>query len=391
MKKGKWKSRKGAAFLALALTLVLGLGLSCTGLLNTQAAGPVETERECRLVIDTAELFKNNIENDYGGDILEGHDITLQDVLEGVKLTVNLYKVADISAGAKYTAVAPFDGKNVLLEEGGKTFADAVSTVNSETKAEEWEKMALATAGAVKTDTKKADSETTSGKVDQIMFGTLSGEEVEDGLEPGMYLVMVEDVVTPYYTYRFTPYLVSLPNNNYAPEAVPPVSDEWVYDVEMGLKPERESRPGSLLIKKDVKEMSLLPGNEKAMFVFRLDVDPLDSTLPNYTDYTAITFEGAEQKEVTVSDLPAGSTVTVTEVYSGGGYEQESVAPDPAVIIIKADGTEGAPVTVTFTNVPDDTTTGGYGVINNIAPDSKGGWKWNQKTESGSPAGEVKE
>lgn len=392
MRKRKWKSRKGAALLALALAFVLGL--SGTGLLDTQAAGPVETERNCRLVIDTAALFETHIKNDYKNDLLVGHDITLKDVLESVTLTVNLYKVAEINASAKYTAVSPFNGNDVVLEVDGKTetFASAVSNVSSATTAEKWEKMALATAGAVTSSTPEAGTKTITGEVEEIAFGTLNGEEVVDGLEPGLYLVMVEDVDTPYYTYKFTPYLVSLPNNNYDPTGDPPVTDDgWVYNVEMGLKPEREAKTGSLKIVKDLTEMSLLPENNRAMFVFSVEVDPLDPNLPGYMDYTAITFDSAGRREVTVADLPAGSTVRVTEVYSGGGYEQQPAEPNPAVEIIKADGTEGAPVTVTFTNAPDGTPTGGYGAINNLEPDGNGGWKWNQKMESGSAAGEVKE
>lgn len=391
MRKRKWKSRKGAALLALALAFVLGL--SGTGLLDTQAAGPVETERNCRLVIDTAALFETHIRNDYREELLTGHDITLEDVLKSVTLTVNLYKVAEINASAKYTAVAPFNGNDVVLEVDGvtETFASAVSDVKSATTAETWEKMALATA-AVTTKAQAEDTGTITGDVAEIEFGTLNGEEVVDGLEPGLYLVMVEDVDTPYYTYQFTPYLVSLPNNNYNPAGDPPVTDDgWVYNVEMGLKPEREAKTGSLKIVKDLTEMSLLPENNRAMFVFSVEVDPLDPNLPGYMDYTAITFDGAGKREVTVADLPAGSTVRVTEVYSGGGYEQQPAEPNSAVEIIKADGTEGAPVTVTFTNAPDDTPTGGYGAINNLEPDGNGGWKWNLKTESGSAAGEVKE
>ena len=391
MRKRKWKSRKGAALLALALAFVLGL--SGTGLLDTQAAGPVETERNCRLVIDTAALFETHIKNDYKNDLLVGHDITLEDVLESVTLTVNLYKVAEINASAKYTAVAPFNGNDVVLEIDGvtETFASAVSNVKSATTAETWEKMALATA-AVTTKAQAKDTGTITGDVAEIEFGTLDGEEVVDGLEPGLYLVMVEDVDTPYYTYQFTPYLVSLPNNNYNPAGDPAVTDDgWVYNVEMGLKPEREAKTGSLKIVKDLTEMSLLPGNDDAMFVFSVEVDPLDPNLPEYMDYTAITFNSAGKREVTVADLPAGSTVRVTEVYSGGGYEQQPAEPNPAVEIIKADGTEGAPVTVTFTNAPDGTPTGGYGAINNLEPDGNGGWKWNLKTVSGSAAGEVKE
>ena len=63
MRKRRWKSRKGAAFLAFALALALGL--SGTGLLDTHAAGPVETDREdCTLSVDLGDLFAQ-IEEDY--------------------------------------------------------------------------------------------------------------------------------------------------------------------------------------------------------------------------------------------------------------------------------------------------------------------------------------
>ena len=390
MRKGKWKSRKGMALLALALAFVLGL--SGTGLLDTHAAGPVLTEDPCRLVIDTEALFETNIKADYGGTVLEGHDITLQEVLDGVSLTVNLYKVADISVSAKFTAESIF-ASAVLTD--GSTFGNAVSEVDSSTNAALWEDMALAVSKKVTDDTVKANSQTATGETKEIVFGKLDDQgNVIEGLATGLYLVMVDEVVTPYYTYKFTPYLVSLPDNNYDPKDSA-TNDDWIYNVEMGLKPGREERTGSLQIKKELSEMSLLPENANAMFVFHVKVEPLSSSSTKpYDDYAAITFDAAGTKTVEVTGIPAGASVTVTEEYSGGGYELAPDVSSSVTQIVKADGTEDdpvEPVTFSFTNVPDDSLIGGNGVINNIAPDGNGGWDWTQITESGSTTGEVME
>ena len=98
-------------------------------------------------------------------------------------------------------------------------------------------------------------------------------------------------------------------------------------------------------------------------------------------------------RSVKVQAQPSAS-VTVTEEYSGGGYELAPDASSSVTQIVKADETEDdpvEPVTFSFTNVPDDSLIGGNGVINNIAPDGNGGWDWTQITESGSTTGEVME
>ena len=81
-----------------------------------------------------------------------------------------------------------------------------------------------------------------------IKNGKSFGEKVS---ETGLYLVSVEQLVTPNYVYTFTPYLISLPNNYYSGEGT---SDAWVYnltgDNAIGLKPEQQQRTGDLIINK---------------------------------------------------------------------------------------------------------------------------------------------
>ena len=106
------------------------------------------------------------------------------------------------------------------------------------------------------------------------IFRPGDGEYVKfEGLDTGMYLVVPRQVTTYFYMYNFTPYLVSLPHNYYDPDKTDS-SDEWVYTVEMGLKPGREERYGSIKIMKELTEMSMMPGNE-ATFVFQVDIETL--------------------------------------------------------------------------------------------------------------------
>lgn len=382
MRKRKWKSRKGAALLALALAFVLGL--SGTGLLDTQAAGPVETERNCNLVISAGDLF-GEIRDVYEG-LPEEHEIDVEEILSKLELSVKLYRVAEIDAGADYTALTDFS--DVLLGEEGdadrKTFGDKVASVNSETSTEEWQEMALAVAREVESESLTAYSEEKLVTEDR----TVSFENIETGL----YLVMAGKVDTPYYTYEFTPYLVSLPNNYYASDPENPgAEDSWKYDVTMGLKPGRVERFGSLNIEKNLTGMSLLPGNDDAMFVFRVKIDPLGNLTPAYDKIVAVTFDSGGEKPLdTIADIPAGATVEVEEVYSGGGYTQASVEPNPAKAIIKADNEPGStPVTFTFTNEIDGTTTGGFGVVNQFTNEDDS-WGWTQIPDKGQ-TGEVDE
>ena len=79
--------------------------------------------------------------------------------------------------------------------------------------------------------------------------GAAESTGVISDLKTGMYLVQAETVQTSEYTYDFTPYLVSLPNNYYSKENP---DDTWVYDVTTGMKPQQTQRYGDLEIVKDL-------------------------------------------------------------------------------------------------------------------------------------------
>ena len=110
-------------------------------------------------------------------------------------------------------------------------------------------------------------------------------------LETGLYLVSVEQLVTPNYVYTFTPYLISLPNNYYSGEGT---SDAWVYnltgDNAIGLKPEQQQRTGDLIINKTLKNQNTTFG-DKATFVFQIDITNGDK---KESKVEALTFDAVD-------------------------------------------------------------------------------------------------
>ena len=192
------------------------------------------------------------------------------------------------------------------------------------------------------------------------------GRGTATGLKTGLYLVDTPEVVTTNYTYTFTPYLVSLPTNNYYSNG----NDDWIYDLTkeynsaVGLKPEEHARYGDLKINKTLAHHNATTG-KKATFVFKIEITPLKGKTE--TRIESLDFEAAGDSSVTITKIPAGAAVTVTEVYSGASYKLTS-ANDQTTKIIATDE-KGAPVSVSFTNDIDDNMNGGYGVKNNFKLD----------------------
>ena len=361
MRKRRWKSRKGAAFLAFALALALGL--SGTGLLDTHAAGPVETDREdCTLSVDLSELFAQ-IEEDYAA---AGQEI--REEAAAKKVVLNLYQAADVDVSGKYTAVLGFKDAPLEKDDGGSsTFGEELAAVDSETAAAEWEAMAAAAAGVTE-ELAPVATRTASKAQTSVTF---------TDLPVGLYLVVPQQLETPYYFYNFTPYLVSVPDNDFNPDAPagPDNTDDWVYDVKTILKWSPEVRYGDLKIIKHRDSTNGVP-LKAAAFVFEVSVDPLKGE--DQQHMVSVIFENDPNKttgSVTLEDLPAGSTVKVEEVYSGAGYELES-GPTPESVIIIADGEAGSPVQVEFTNTVDGSTNGGYGIVNNFRQGEDGEYEY---------------
>ena len=351
MKKNS-KLVKGCA-VVMAAVMALSAGI----LSRTYAAIAVETDKDCSLTVE-----------------VDPSD-TLYDDLKDLSIPISLYKVADITKEGNYVALTDFDGLGL-------------DKVSSDTTAGEWETMGLGAFDIVKVGTTLPDFVFT--------MKDAKGSTKDDGntVKPGMYLVVAgayDDsdkdhlygtVMNPEAVYEFKPYLISLPTNNYASVTSigsPVGSDDWIYDVKTGLKPSKTDRLGHLRIIKQLDTFNKTMNDpDGATFVFSVVAVKNGKTV--YDDVVAIQMKKAGIDFTEILNLPAGAVVTVTEVYSGSCYTLVSSATDSATIVADAF------VEVDFENDWNETTGGGYGVVNHFkySQDKEGRdvWEW-EKLEGG--------
>ena len=265
---------------------------------------------------------------------------------------VKLYKVASVDESGNYTGIGAFS----------KLDLSSVSADNLDAAAATWAERAAEAKKLLKDDTEPTTTTLTQGR------GTATG------LDTGLYLVDTPEVVTTNYTYTFTPYLVSLPTNNYYSNG----NDTWIYDLiatnAIGLKPEEHARYGDLVINKTLANHNATPG-KKATFVFQIDITPLKSDKTE-TRIESLDFEAAGDSSVTITKIPAGATVTVKEEYSGASYKLTSANDQNATIVATDRGAKVDPASVSFTNDIDDNMNGGYGVKNNFKLDENGQYQY---------------
>lgn len=319
-----------------ALTLAAITVLSAAGLSSVYGALGVETDRKCSLTFTL--------------------DDTEFDELRSLEIPVDVYKVADITEEAVYDTTKYTDFAKLGLEN-----------VRSTTTAEEWAQMAE---DAMKIVEDKKIAPTADVKVTKPA-GAAESTGVINNLETGMYLVQAETVQTNEYTYDFTPYLVSLPNNYYSKENP---DDTWVYDVTTGMKPQQTQRYGDLEIVKDLTEYNA--SLKDALFVFQVEGTRNGEQV--YSDVVSIKFNQAGKKSVLVKHLPAGTKVTVKEVYAGGSYSNTSGDTQETVIV--AEGVTDNPASVSFTNTYNGKLIPGTGIVNHFE-NKDGEWSWEQQTD----------
>ena len=194
-----------------------------------------------------------------------------------------------------------------------------------------------------------------------------------------MYLIVADEVKSPYFTYSFKESLISLPNNYWYNSQ----SDDWIYNLTeknaVGLKPDREERKGDLVINKTLTSYNATVGG--ATFVFHVKVEKLDGTITN--NVYKMEFNGAGNASFTIGDLPAGAKVTVTEAYSGASYKLVSDNDQKTTIIAQEE--EGNPVSVSFVNEYDGGQNGGSGVVNRFYKDG-GTLGWENDLNAGGGA-----
>ena len=324
--------KQGTTFL-----LALALAFPLLTLPGARAANAIDTDRKCSVAFNVS-----------------GEDNEL--TANGTNITVNLYKVADVDVSGNYTATEDFKKLDV-----SSVSADNNAAANTwAARAKEAQKLLKDSVNPTATVTLAAGT------------GSLAD------LATGLYLVDTPEVVTTNYTYTFTPYLVSLPTNNYYSNG----NDTWIYDLTkeynsaVGLKPEEHARYGDLKINKTLANHNATTG-KKATFVFKIEIKPLKGKTE--TRIESLDFETAGDSSVTITKIPAGATVTVKEEYSGASYKLTSANNQKTKII--ATDEKGAPVSVSFTNDVDDNMNGGYGVKNNFKLDENGQYQYTEPAE----------
>lgn len=324
--------KQGTTFL-----LALALAFPLLTLPGARAANAIETDQKCSVSFSVSG---------------EGNELTDT----GTDITVNLYKVADVDVSGNYTATGAFTGLDV----------SSVRADNNDA-ASKWAARAKEAQKLLK------DSVKPTAKV-TLAAGTGSLAD----LATGLYLVDTPEVVTTNYTYTFTPYLVSLPTNNYYSNG----NDTWIYDLTdtnaIGLKPEEHARYGDLKINKTLANHNATTG-KKATFVFKIEITPLKGKTE--TRIESLDFEAAGDSSVTITKIPAGAKVKVTEVYSGASYKLTSANDQTATIVATDRGSTNTPASVSFTNDIDDNMNGGYGVKNNFKLDENGQYQYTEPAE----------
>ncbi|MBD5455466.1 MAG: hypothetical protein HDR23_03140 [Lachnospiraceae bacterium] len=287
-----------------------------------------------------------------------------QESLAYSDLVIDLYKIADAS---------PYPGSDGYFFSLDQVYADLV--IGNDMKGEDWSRIAqMAAEIALSGDSKQVP-------VKQLDFNIQS----ENDLDAGLYLLIarnkdakVEDYVdhvtvtddeekteskivtkayVDEYIYTFSPELVALPSK---PEEAGVIntanSGDWIFDMEVFLKPEQNARYGALKIIKTLKNYNA--SNGPATFVF--DVEAVWKDKNVYSNVVSVVFNDPGVKEIIVEKIPVGAEVTVTEVYTGASYKLITEKEQTAVI------TEDMvdPSFVSFTNDYDERQNGGHSITN---------------------------
>ena len=308
----KWKKRCPILF-ALALTICVA------GYSAVTAVGGIDFSEEASLTLEIAE------ESEYAND------------LSGISLHAEVYLAATANANSSYTAQAGFED----IDFTALLVGDA-----------DWDEAAETAEGYAAEADACGEITLTDGS------GSLSG------MTAGIYLVIVDDAETELYTYSAQTFFIAVPGEQ---------DGSWQYDVTATLKLERSPRYGSIRIVKTLSSYNSSLGDVTCVFPVE-GTDASGNTV--YSDVVSLTHSAAGTKEVLIEGIPAGTTVTVTEVYSGASYELQTETEQTAVIA--ADEI----VEVSFENAYDEKLVPGYGVTNHFDYDEDEGWLWSQQTDN---------
>ncbi len=328
------RKKKAAAILA-ALALVLGLG---PGALAAQADPAAEGT-----VRITAE------ETDYRDDLAES------------TVKVAVYKVADVDENGLFTLAERFAplAENEQWNEG---------RLGAETKMQDLLDGTMALIVPAPAEDAEAEAESPEPALAPDMETETAAVDGEIKLGLGLYVLVPEEVQTERWVYTFSPMMLTMPAT---------VDGAWSYELPVSMKAERESRLTEIVIDKTLTSYNASLG--PTTFVF--DVEGVLDGQNVFSNTVSLTFSGAGTQSATVSGIPVGAHVTVTETYSGASY----VPADGrvSVEIEELPLPEGENVTrVPFTNTYDERLVPDASVVNTFVFNGTG-WQWTSQSEEG--------
>lgn len=340
----KQKTGTGKRAVALVLCAAALLGLLASGLAGIAYGAEVDTGRSGSVAfrLDQTPDDYDTAANDLRS-WLQAHP---DDGLE-----IRLHRVASVDATGKYALTDAFSGVAGLA---------GIAGVGPDTKAADWE--AFASAAIAAAGSREPEK---SGKAG---YADLSGGYILPDLALGLYLAEILDFNAGDDMYSFVPYLIAVPG--YAP------GGSRLYDVEAGLKPMKSDRTGSLVIRKILPECR----TEYAGSTFVFEILAVKNGETVYNDVQSLVFTEHGIRELKIDGIPSGSSVTVTEVYSGSCYEAEVPS---RIVTIYADETATAEFWNTY---DDDAPRNGASAVNHmtVGKDGNGtmGLSWEKRAAS---------
>ncbi len=335
------RMKKGYVAGALALVLAV-LGLQLT---TVRAADALDFgNHTCSLTIETTGIeFAKELSN-------------------VPEIPVKLYKVASMDESAEYTVDTKTYGSDVVIENKGDDRA-AWATMWKNV-AEKVAKKVEASGGSIRETATISMRPVTQGN------NTYSSGTARN-LAPGLYLVAAESVRYGGYEYTFTPYLISVPTNEYRMvSGSDRDEDKWIYDVVVGLKPARIPLDGEMVVQKTLNTFNESLG--EVTFIFEVTgTDPITGEIV-YNNVISMNFDSTTPngtQSVKITGLPVGTIVTVKEIYNGSSYKELS-SEQKTVIEGYAADSSGNLVSqtkpVSFVNDYDDKLKKGYGIVNHF-------------------------
>lgn len=341
--------KRGICLLA-ALTLILGV---CVNTPLVSGAAPITEEniktKSCSLTVhpaggnDASEKFKQDVESagvvvdiykvadivktpgydSYSYELLTGYE-SMEELLGAEKVTDENWR--DLAQMAAKTALDPETKENGQVVFGGETYSTVkLNYVKHENLETGLYLIVARGADLTALEDYRITIESTKEEKDPD-----SGEVKTEKVERIATIANSKE-----YTYVFAPQLISIPMKGTAEVKEPkkPQEDymtsdtgDWIYDLNVYLKPQRVERYGSLRIIKNLQDFAVVAGQQlkPVTFVFEITWTAVEGDPPQKVQHRrveSLTFTGAGEQEIIVERIPAGMDVTVTEVYSGAGYE----------------------------------------------------------------------